>query len=177
MKNILIAAIAAIASSVALAAPITGSIAFSGTFSDNVDDVTGTGSLDFDNVTQYAVARDGDFSTALTGDFLVGDVQFGPVTVTAGVVDLPIDTLWSIIGASFVMDTVTTYSNDSGGVVLNGAGVLSLTGYDDTRGIFSMDTADQAFTFDADTRAVPAPGALALIAIGLVGLALERRRR
>ena len=54
---------------------------------------------------------------------------------------------------------------------------LSLTGYDDTRGVFSMDTADQAFTFDADTRAVPAPGALALIAIGLVGLALERRRR
>lgn len=164
-------------SAMALAGPIKGTIAFVGTFQDNVDTTTGNGTLDFSNVIQWSVARTDDFQD-LTGDFF--NVAFGPISVTGNAIDLPVNPMWNLndgfgVLTSFVLDTIDLYTNNANGVEVQGSGVLSLTGYDDTRGVFSLDTANNELTFDADATAIPVPSTMALIGIGLIGLMAHRK--
>ena len=172
------------ASSTAMAVPspmpsIQGVIAFTGGFTDNVDDTTGTGTLDFADVVNLPSYRTGDFYDVIQGNFI--GVSFGPIAVVADVITpLPIS-MWSLIdgdgdATGFVLDTVTNYTNGSSGVEVDGFGTLSLTGFADTRGKFSLDTADNKLTFDADAEAITSPGTMALLGFGLIGLGLARRK-
>ncbi len=68
-------------------------------------------------------------------------------------------------------------------LTVNGTGTLHLTGYDATPGTWSFTTQivnglqAQHLTWSANTAAVPVPGVLALMGVGLVGAALSRRRQ
>lgn len=161
-----------------LAAPITGVIAFVGQVTDNVDSVSGDGSIDFYNVIQWDTARTGDFA-ALTGSFF--NVAFGPMAVTGNAIDLPVNPVWNIndgfgVSTSFILDTVSLYTNDSSGIAIEGYGDLSLTGFDTTRAQFSLDTANNKLTFDADATKVAGPATGALLGLGLIALGWSRRK-
>lgn len=68
-------------------------------------------------------------------------------------------------------------------LTVNGTGTLHLTGFDATPGTWSFTTqivngrAAQNLTWSANTAAVPVPGVLALMGMGLVGAAFSRRRQ
>ena len=68
-------------------------------------------------------------------------------------------------------------------LTVNGTGTLHLTGYDATPGTWSFTTQiangmpAQHLTWSSNTAAVPVPGVLALMGVGLVGAALSRRRQ
>lgn len=122
--------------------------------------------------------------TTATDDFsgLVGqvgnitDFQFDPFVA-------PIADFWSIDIFSFELQDVSRgFTNDPDSfLVLNGEGVVSATGFEDTFASWSFtgDTSGSGiFSWSASSTQVtnvPEPGVLALMAIGLIGISTGRR--
>ncbi len=191
MKNLiknLIVAVPFIATSVC-ALPVTGEMEMTGGFhlvdagGNTVSSAAAATGVDFDffGFDKFrATAGDGDFSgfAGMVGD--ISDFQFGSFS--------PIANFWTIDIFSFELTSVARgFTNDPANfLVLNGSGTISAAGFDDT-------AADWLFTGDASgggllswsatpsilgvpaVAAIPEPGVLALLSIGLIGFSLRKK--
>ena len=173
LKAILVAAIAACTIQAASAALINGSIGFAGSFSTTPSDLATATGISFSNEITIG---------ASTGDY--GLIPSGtPVSFTDfSFADAMVSPIWQLtyLGAQYSFD-LTSFSvtnQDSNNITVEGSGVASITGLEDTPGVFVL-TANKAganLTFSAST-AVPDTGAtLALLGFGLLGLGAASRR-
>ena len=172
------AAFALIATS-AQAGFISGGIGFAG-------QGTPTGGADWSNNT--GVSFGAGAVTTGTGTYsgitpFVTLVTFTNFAFDPTLTPSPVNPLWSFtfggVNYSFIMNSVSigpgrTESN----LVLNGLGTLKADGYEDTDGSwnFTGSTTARNFSVASTSGAVPLPGTLALLGLGLFGAAGATRR-
>lgn len=126
-----------------------------------------------------------------TGSYAAVD-DLTPVTITPfqfkpALNPAPVNPLWQFtfggVNYSFVMTSISVLSDSASLLQLEGSGILMIDGFADTDGIwaFSAQSAggDDAarFSFSSDTAPVSEPGMLALLGLGILGLAFGTRRR
>jgi len=163
----------------AMAAPITGSIGFTGTILDVIN---------WQTVTQinFVSAETECPGTTCTGTYAVV-LDATPVTFVSpfNFTSPPVNSLWSFGGFSFDLTSVSNIvrlgDTESGGLILLGGGTLHATGFDNTPGTFSFsaNSTSTEFRFGATNEAVGVPdggSTIALLGLGLLGLSSLRRR-
>jgi len=118
----------------------------------------------------------GDYSGVALGTFVdFNDFVFDPLSAGTQ--------LWTFdFGGntySFSMSTITIVSQTSNTVSLEGSGMASISGFDDTDGDFALtlNQSGQAFSFSSSASVVPVPPAVWLFGSGLLGLIKIARRR
>ena len=191
IKN-LIVAIPFIATS-ASALPVSGEMEMTGGFHlidgsgnvvSNAADATGV-DFDFFGFDKFrATNGDGDFS-GLAGS--VGDISDFQFESFVSIADF-----WTIGDFSFELTSVTRgFTNDPANfLVLNGVGTISANGFDDTASnwLFTGDASGSALLSWSATptiptpsipgvsvvAAIPEPGVLALLSVGLIGFGLRK---
>ena len=187
MKHLTLTVVLAVAmmaiSVEAQATPITGGISFSGfaTPTGGSDWSTATG-VDFVNP---ALAGSGTGSYA--GVFAMA--TFNSFTYDPGLSPSPV-LLWQFVSGglqySFDLSTLTSVVKAGSGiassVVVNGEGMLHITGLDDTVGtfVFSGNGSNNSFSFSASDGAqasVPEPTSVFLLGTGLLGIAVLVQRQ
>ena len=178
-SNILAALALTAFAGIASAVPISGNLVFNGTVTH---DSTSVDTADvFTFADPVGVLADGDFSP-ISG----GTVDFNPLDTS-----LPfsaVSPLWTTtlnnVTYSFDLNLITFDSRYdlptlSGSRIINGTGLLTITGLGSTSGIFKFTTQDIAvggtFTFSASNA--PEPAITLLLATGLVGFGFARRAR
>ena len=91
--------------------------------------------------------------------------------------------LWTFTSGgthSFSMSTINIISQTANSISLEGAGIASIDGFDDTGGDFSLtlNQNGQAFSFSSSAAVVvPVPAAVWLFGSGLLGLVVTARRK
>lgn len=161
MKKLIGIVFATMLSSQASAALIHGSIGFGGEFDRDGDSYT------FSNVEVDTASF--DLSAAGIGDddpLMVNGFDIGAFVPT---------TLWSLGGFTYTLNRISVVFDDPNlATILTGVGTLSGNGFEDTTFNLTF-TSNTGGTFSA--AAVPAPGAAALMLMGIAGLALRKRQR
>jgi hypothetical protein len=150
----------------ASAALITGDVAYS-TLSG------GPAAWSFDEAANTITVGTGEV------DYVSGD--FGSIALGTVVTDLPTFTydvfvpsvnIWNLGGFSFDLNSVDSYTESTGNLLLTGSGTVTADGFDDTTMVWTI--SGNNFTFAAAT--VPEPSVIALFGLGLLGLGLARRK-
>ncbi len=173
MKMIVAAALLAVSFN-ASAGFIKGDITMSGDFlptgGTGLGDATG---IDFigDDFTVDGATEDfalSGISQGDTGSYF--DFDFAPLV--AG------NTVWAIGDWSFTLNSISILLQTDFFIVLQGTGILSGAGFEDTNGNWNLtgNAAGVLFNYSSGTSAVAEPATLALVGLGFIGLAVARRR-
>jgi|CZKI01.1.fsa_nt_gi hypothetical protein len=157
----------------------------------NFDGLATTNSGDLLNATAFSSIYDVYVFPGSTGSYASLPLFAGPVTFTpfsfsaAAVTPLWTFTVGSVT-YSFDATSIMVVAQSKGGLLLEGNGWASITGYQTTLGSWSIDDTTTThksaiFNFGADTAALPDSGGTALlIGLGLAGVAagmVAQRRR
>lgn len=170
---------ASLVSGNAFAVAINGTINFAGSATlDSSDLTTATQVLSWSN-TEATEAITGSFATTVTqGDLATFSA---PWVFGSG-----IDDLWSVGGFTFDLLTSSPFFVNSAILAIEGTGMVSAAGYDDTSGNFIITLQDSnlgggtevTFGFSAASTSVPDESStVALLGLGLAGLGAIARRR
>ena len=182
-RKIAVGALLALGVSSAQALPIVGSLDMGGgayaldASGAIITDASQAVAIDFQPNNFYVLAADGDFAGLLWQQGDIQDFAFDPFSG-------PISAFWTVGGFSFELTNVVRGTTNSPGsfLVLNGTGTISAVGFDDTATTWSFTgdtTGNGSFSWNATSDAVstpvPEPGTLALLTLGVIGLALRKR--
>lgn len=180
----------------AQAIPITGSFGFIGTFSPLGGTTAATArGLDFGGPTGRIGTCSGAYTSiftscnAITGDIVTLTDVADNTLPDAGGLALVVNSFLTSSTLDFDITSITAILRDATSLLtaltISGTGTSCTTvaGFDCTDGnfIFTFNGAREGeFTFSSSVRtegrAVPEPGALALVTLGLLGMAVARRR-
>lgn len=108
--------------------------------------------------------------TAYTTTGTLADFTFNPSTA--------INPLWTMGAYSFAATSFGITSQNASFLNVTGFGTMKNAGFEDTAGIFTYTanaTGVDSFSWAASSSAVPLPGTVALLGLGLTGLGLARR--
>lgn len=176
----LVAALSCFMAVNAVALPINGAISFSGTsIQSDTSLLVATAFTDFGTVVVSETGGTGDYSAVDAGQA----VTFTPFTFRPF---SPVMPLWSFDFAGKTYSFDATGLTISPGTTLNtitmhGPGIAHISGLTDTPGnwYFSANGAGGTASFSAstDVAAVPEPGTMLLLGMGLVGIGTLGRRK
>ena len=150
----------------------------SGITTSNADGVIFNDGIDASSTDEAQVTTAfGDYSGVTPGTFVdFNDFVFDPL--------VPNTSLWTFSfggsSYSFTMSTISIISQTSSSISLEGTGIASITGFEDTGGDFALtlNQSGQAFSFSSSASVVPVPAAVWLFGSGLLGLVgIARRKR
>ena len=158
------------------AVPITGDITFGGTSLSSLNLGTTT-VVDFDPqdaiVTSVIPGSSLDTTIDRRDEAIFKDFQFNPFVAN--------NPLWTSGGFSFNLSSVTINTQNAMSLVLLGQGTMTgPAGFDDTpyEWSFSADRTRGVEAFSAtNATAIPEPGTISLLGLGLLGLGWSRWRR
>jgi len=182
-KQLIAGGLVLFAASNVMALPVTGTLEMTGGFyaidsrGNAVDDASVATGVDFDffGFDMFrATSADGDFA-GLEGQVgTITDFQFDPFVTS--IVDF-----WTIADFSFELTDVTRgFTNDPVNfLVLDGNGIISAAGFDDTVASWSFtgDTSGSGiFSWSATSAvSVPEPNILLLLSASLIGLGIRKK--
>ena len=133
-----------------------------------------TGAWDFDLVNQTVTIGAGEVDT-VSGDFSGIPTGTALASVSTFIYDpfVPTQTIWSVGGFTFNLNSVDATPINNNFLYLTGFGTVSGNGFTDTTMAWTI-AGGQNSSFSAFT--VPEPSVIALFGLGLLGLGLARRK-
>ena len=163
------------------AATITGGFSMAGSLAPG-QDFSGPGTVDV--APQMMVVLPGtvvgDFSAYLApfDEGTHADISYAPFTPS------PVADLWAVEGSlqpglfAFRLETLSVDFQSATQLSLSGTGLLTHPDFDDTTfdWVSSFQSLSQTGSFSASVQVVPEPSTGSMLALGLVGVAIWRRR-
>ena len=180
-KQLLVASLLAIVAINVQALPLAGSLDMGGgayvldASGARLNDASLATAVDFPSNNLRVVAADGDFTSLFGSLGSIQDFTFDPFVG-------PKANFWVVGGFSYELTGATRYvvNDPASFLVIQGTGIISATGFDDTAASWSYTsstTGNGAFSWSAtlNTKTVPEPAVLALLSVGLIGFGLRKK--